>query len=99
MQRNIAAMAASLSSIITRSRIREVSPWFLRFPLIVLAICLLGLPLFGQSQSAAKAKPRVVVVGVNGMELDVIRPLLLKGEMPNLARVIKNGAYGKLRTV
>jgi predicted AlkP superfamily phosphohydrolase/phosphomutase len=33
------------------------------------------------------------------MELDVIRPLLLKGEMPNLARVIKDGAYGKLRTV
>src|SRR6266851_5202290 len=70
-----------------------------RFPLIVLAICVLGLPLFGQSQGVSKAKPRVVVVGVNGMELDVIRPLLLKGEMPNLARVIKNGAYGKLRTV
>jgi len=33
------------------------------------------------------------------MELDVIRPLLLKGEMPNLAKVIKRGAYGKLRTV
>jgi hypothetical protein len=40
-----------------------------------------------------------VVVGVNGMELDVIRPLLLKGAMPNLERVINNGAYGKLRTV
>src|SRR5712691_1490865 len=70
-----------------------------RFPLIVLAIGVLGLPLFGQSPAASKAKPRVVVVGVNGMELDVIRPLLLKGEMPNLAKVIKNGAYGKLRTV
>src|SRR3989454_719481 len=70
-----------------------------RFPLILLAVCLLALPVFGQSQSASKPKPRVVVVGVNGMELDVIRPLLLKGEMPNLARVIKNGAYGKLRTV
>src|SRR5947209_12740195 len=70
-----------------------------RFLLILLAICLLGLPLFGQSQSVSKAKPRVVVVGVNGMELDVIRPLLLKGEMPNLARVIKKGPYAKLRTV
>jgi predicted AlkP superfamily phosphohydrolase/phosphomutase len=40
-----------------------------------------------------------VVIGVNGMELDVIRPLLLKGAMPNLERVINNGAYGKLRTV
>jgi len=41
----------------------------------------------------------VIVVGVNGMELDVIRPLLLKGDLPNLARVIKNGVHGKLRTV
>ena len=44
-------------------------------------------------------RPHVVVVGVNGMELDVIRPLLLKGAMPNLEHVINNGAYGKLRTV
>src|ERR1700723_3776811 len=45
------------------------------------------------------ARPHVVVIGVNGMELDVIRPLLLKGAMPNLEHVINNGAYGKLRTV
>jgi predicted AlkP superfamily phosphohydrolase/phosphomutase len=56
-------------------------------------------PLCGSGQTAAKSKPHVVVIGVNGMELDVIRPLLLKGAMPNLAKVIKNGAYGKLRTV
>jgi len=56
-------------------------------------------PQCGSAQTAAKSKPHVVVVGVNGMELDVIRPLLLKGAMPNLAKVIKNGSYGKLRTV
>jgi predicted AlkP superfamily phosphohydrolase/phosphomutase len=33
------------------------------------------------------------------MEMDVIRPLLLQGKMPNLASVIKRGTYGKLRTV
>src|SRR6266446_9254013 len=70
-----------------------------RVPIFLLLLSCLPLPLFGQAESASKAKPRVVVVGVNGMELDVIRPLLVKGEMPNLARVIKNGAYGKLRTV
>jgi len=70
-----------------------------RFPVVVALLSLLASPLFGQAQSTAKPKPRVVVVGVNGMELDVIRPLILKGQMPNLARVIKNGAYGKLRTV
>jgi predicted AlkP superfamily phosphohydrolase/phosphomutase len=59
---------------------------------------------FAQTQSAtpqanSKPRPHVIVVGVNGMELDMIRPLILKGAMPNLARVVNNGAYGKLRTV
>jgi hypothetical protein len=53
----------------------------------------------GQNQEKQATRPHVVVVGVKGMELDVIRPLLLKGAMPNLERVISNGAYGKLRTV
>jgi predicted AlkP superfamily phosphohydrolase/phosphomutase len=33
------------------------------------------------------------------MEMDVLRPLILQGRMPNLSSVIKRGAYGKLRTV
>jgi predicted AlkP superfamily phosphohydrolase/phosphomutase len=53
----------------------------------------------GQNHEKAGPRPHVVVIGVNGMELDVIRPLLLKGAMPNLEHVIDNGAYGKLRTV
>lgn len=68
----------------------------------VLSICtfsFLTLTLFGQSHDNTTKKPRVIVVGVNGMELDVLRPLLVKGELPNLTKVIKNGAYGKLRTV
>jgi predicted AlkP superfamily phosphohydrolase/phosphomutase len=40
----------------------------------------------------------VIVIGVNGMELDIIRPLLVEGKLPNLAHLIKNGTYGKLRT-
>src|ERR1700674_2591915 len=62
-------------------------------------IASLSVSLFGQNQSTAKPKPHVVVIGVNGMEMDVIRPLILQGKMPNLASVIKRGTYGKLRTV
>src|SRR5438105_9194005 len=69
------------------------------YALAALICSFLAFPVAGQTQSTPKPKPRVVVVGVNGMELDVIRPLLLKGHLPNLAKVIKNGAYGKLRTV
>ena len=67
------------------------------FPLTFLF--LLTLPALGQDSVPARPRPRVIVIGVNGMELDIIRPLLLKGELPNLARVIKNGVHGKLRTV
>ncbi|HEY8716332.1 MAG TPA: alkaline phosphatase family protein [Candidatus Acidoferrum sp.] len=52
-----------------------------------------------QAQTPPKKRPHVVVIGVNGMELDVIRPLILKGEMPNLERFVNDGVYGKLRTV
>ena len=45
------------------------------------------------------SKPHVVVVGVNGMEWDIIRPLLIRGELPNLGSVIRRGVYGKLGTV
>jgi predicted AlkP superfamily phosphohydrolase/phosphomutase len=36
---------------------------------------------------------------VNGMEWDILRPLLLQGELPNLASMIQRGVYGKLRTL
>jgi predicted AlkP superfamily phosphohydrolase/phosphomutase len=68
--------------------------------LCLLTMCLFPLvPVWAQVQGAHKPKPHVIVIGVNGMELDIIRPLLLKGDLPNLARVVQNGAYGKLRTV
>jgi len=71
-----------------------------RRPGLALALILLvAAPLFAQNQSFAKPKPKIIVIGVNGMEWDVLRPLLLQGKLPNLAKVIKNGTYGKLRTV
>src|SRR5437660_5219624 len=72
---------------------------FQRFSMVLVLLAALPVALLGQAQSTAKPKPHVVVIGVNGMELDVIRPLLLEGKMPNLSSVIRKGAYGKLRTV
>lgn len=70
-----------------------------RLSALVFLLCAAAFPSFCQSQTSAKPKPRVIVIGVNGMEMDVIRPLILQGKMPNLASVIKKGSYGKLRTV
>jgi len=72
------------------------------------SIALLGLlalaaglaePLFAQNPINPHSKPRVIVVGVNGAEWDILRPLLVRKQMPNLARVIENGVSGKFKTV
>jgi predicted AlkP superfamily phosphohydrolase/phosphomutase len=70
----------------------------LQFSLLLISAGLLLAPAANCAE-AARPKPKVVVIGVNGMEWDVLRPLLLQGKLPNLARVIDNGTYGKLRTV
>jgi predicted AlkP superfamily phosphohydrolase/phosphomutase len=57
------------------------------------------IPVASRAETAAKPKPKIVVIGVNGMEWDILRPLLVQGKLPNLAGVIDNGTYGKLRTV
>ena len=67
---------------------------FVTLSLIVLSCW----PALGPAQSTSKPKPRVLVIGVNGMEWDILRPLLVKGELPNLASVIKKGVHGKLKT-
>src|ERR1700682_1870850 len=66
---------------------------------LLLCVFLLPITLGAEERNAENPKPHVIVVGVNGMEMDIIRPLILKGEMPNLASVIKNRAHGKVRTV
>jgi predicted AlkP superfamily phosphohydrolase/phosphomutase len=63
---------------------------------IGLCIAFFSLKAFSQQPGP---RPRIIVVGVNGMEWDIIRPLLLRGELPNLASVIERGVYGKLRTL
>ncbi len=61
---------------------------------------LLAIGMVAQTSSSPGAnKPRVIVMAVNGMEWDIVRPLLIRGELPNLKHVIENGVYGKLRTI
>src|SRR5260370_25036501 len=78
---------------------RSVSMVFQRFSIVLVLFAALPVALLGQAQSTAKAKPHVVVIGVNGIEVEVIRRLRLEGKVPNRSSVIKKGAYGKLRTV
>src|ERR1700693_2899241 len=47
----------------------------------------------------ATDKPHVIVVGVNGMEWDFIRPLILRGEVPNLAKLVQRGCIWEITDV
>jgi predicted AlkP superfamily phosphohydrolase/phosphomutase len=39
---------------------------------------------------------RVLVIGLDGATLDIIKPLMMEGKLPNLSRMAANGVYGKL---
>lgn len=68
--------------------------------LALLALFVLGASVAAQAeQKASKKNPRVLVVGVNGMEWDLVRPLLVRGEMPNLAKLMDRGVSGYLKTL
>ncbi|NVM20234.1 MAG: alkaline phosphatase family protein [Desulfobacterales bacterium] len=41
---------------------------------------------------------RVVVIGLDGATFDVIEPLIKRGKLPNLARIMQNGVYGELKS-
>jgi hypothetical protein len=42
---------------------------------------------------------RVLLVGVDGLEWQVLAPLLRDGQLPNLARLMSRGVYGRLVTI
>ena len=44
-------------------------------------------------------KPKIFVLGVDGATFDVILPLVEKGELPNLKKMIDQGTWGELESV
>jgi len=41
---------------------------------------------------------KVLVIGLDGMTFDLVGPWIEAGELPNLQRLMQQGAWGKLRT-
>ena len=41
---------------------------------------------------------KLLVIGLDGATFDVIRPMLARGELPNLSALIKNGVSGRLES-
>ena len=44
------------------------------------------------------AKTRVMILGFDGCDLDVIEPMVAAGELPNFKRAMAEGAFGRLRS-
>ena len=47
---------------------------------------------------AAKARP-LKVLGIDGLSLEILRPLCAAGKLPNFSRLLAEGASGRLRTI
>jgi hypothetical protein len=50
-------------------------------------------------QSDDDATDRIMLIGLDGAEWDLIHPMVAAGELPNLGRMIDGGAYGNLRSL
>ena len=45
-----------------------------------------------------KTGRRVIVLGVDGMDYDLVRDLMARGRMPHFAQLAQSGAFAPLRT-
>ncbi len=64
-----------------------------------IALALAILPLACSRSPRAHPAARVLVVGVDGLEWNVLRPLLAQGRCPNLRALMERGSFGKLETM
>lgn len=72
----------------------------LRSP-VILAICLAisGLLLTGcRGDSQDHAESPVIILGLDGIEWNFVLPMLKKGRLPNIAKLMERGYYGELET-
>jgi hypothetical protein len=55
----------------------------------------------GACSRGPRARPaaRVLVVGIDGLEWNVLRPLLAQGRCPNLRHLMERGTFGRLETM
>ncbi|HXI04560.1 MAG TPA: tetratricopeptide repeat protein, partial [Candidatus Saccharimonadales bacterium] len=48
---------------------------------------------------AGAAGPRILIVGLDGADWRILDPLMARGLMPNLSRIVKEGVRARLRTI
>jgi len=48
--------------------------------------------------NSRKSQTKILLIGIDGATFDLLNPWINNGLLPNIKRVIENGAYGKLRS-
>ncbi|MCG2717640.1 MAG: alkaline phosphatase family protein, partial [Nanoarchaeota archaeon] len=78
-------------------RIRKYKKTILIIFLVIFSIILLE-PYF--HEHLYERKPlKVLIVGLDGGEWNIINPLLEQGELPNLKKIMEEGSYGELKSL
>jgi predicted AlkP superfamily phosphohydrolase/phosphomutase len=77
---------------------RSTLPWT-RALLVAGLGTLLGLSACGCARAGEKPRPKVLLIGVDAADWEVMGPLLDEGKLPNFARLRAEGASGKLRSL
>jgi len=70
-------------------------PWLMALALLLL---LVAVPGCGDSRRAPTGG-RVLMIGLDGAEWNLIRPMMAAGEMPNLAKLVSRGVSGDLMSL
>lgn len=69
---------------------------------IALSICiitgLIMLILFHPAEKELNVSGHIILIGVDGLSWSPILPLLKKGKLPNIAKLMKEGSYGDIKT-
>ena len=71
---------------------------FSRMRWACLVLCALA-PFACKRGAEKPLSPRILLVGVDGLEWSVVLPLIEQGRMPELADLMERGSYGLLRTL
>ncbi len=50
------------------------------------------------ADSAGSGRPRVIIFGIDAANWNVLTPMLEAGELPNIARLVRDGSYGVLKS-
>ncbi|MCH7667331.1 MAG: alkaline phosphatase family protein [Acidobacteria bacterium] len=71
----------------------------IRTCLVIAGLLSLGLLHLGCGAPKSSAGPRVILVGIDGLDWKVMEPLMTRGVLPNLARLRSQGMAGRLSTL